>query len=404
MTIARQDNGRAGRASAFATRAIGSKAGAAFFLAAPFVAILATMPWLFPLASPPLAAYHGSLAVFGYAGAVVAGFLLTAVPRWTSSAPPGRAFVLVLLSGWIAGRFADLGAAPGIRILLVAADLAFTVALFGWAGARIVAAGAWKTLRVLACVAVYGFGRTVTLAPPILGLDHDTGMRLAVGGLVLMMIVVGGRIVPGFTRKHLIERGVPKLPVWFSGFDVVVLATGVAALTLWIAMPFHAATAYAFGVAGLLQFGRVARWRGLAVVREPDLLVHHVGYAFIALGFLAGSFVSPSAAVHVWMLGTLGVLGMAIMARAVGANILGRACERDGLPVAAAGLAAVAALARAAAAMFPGEPALAALAGTSWIGAQVAFLAALGPALLCALIVPETATPSASQAGTRQGG
>lgn len=404
MANARQEARRTGRASAFASHPLGSRAGAAFFLGAPLVAIFATLPWLGALASLPPLGGHGSLAVFGYAGAVVAGFMLTAVPRWTSSAPPGRAFVLVILTAWIAGRSADLAAPFGMQALLGAADLGFIAALLGWAGVRIVAARAWKTLRVLACLAIYGFGRAATLAAPVLGLDDGAGMRLAISGLVLMMIVVGGRIVPGFTRKHLIERGASNLPVWFSGYDVVALAIGAAALTLWIAVPDHAATAYAFALAGVLHLGRLARWRGLAVVREPDLLVHHVGYAFIGLGFLAGSLASPSAALHLWMAGGLGVLGMAIMARAIGANILCRSCERDRLAVAAAGLAALAALLRAAAAFFPGEPALVTLAGTSWIGAQVLFLAAFGPALLRAMLVPAAARRPFSEAGVSQSG
>ena len=146
-----------------------------------------------------------------------------------------------------------------------------------------------------------------------------TGMGLTIAqGLLATM---GGRIVPSFTRNWLASENPGRLPVPFAAFDRATLVFCAMALLVWVAMPLSAATAFMLIAAGMLQVLRLGRWAGDRTWRNRLVLVLHVGYAFVPIGFVltglaAIGLMLPSAGIHAWTVGAVGTMTLAVMTRA----------------------------------------------------------------------------------------
>jgi uncharacterized protein involved in response to NO len=111
------------------------------------------------------------------------------------------------------------------------------------------------------------------------------------------------------------------LPAPFGRFDKIAIAASAAALAAWIALPTASATGVMLGLAGVLQAARLARWAGYRSSGEPLVLILHVGYAFVPIGFLlqaaaAFDLVPATAGVHAWTAGAIGTMTLAVMTRA----------------------------------------------------------------------------------------
>jgi uncharacterized protein involved in response to NO len=149
------------------------------------------------------------------------------------------------------------------------------------------------------------------------------GMRLGLAATLFLIMLIGGRIIPSFTRNWLKQRNPGRLPAAFDRFDLIALFAGGSALALWAVFPGNAAAGYACLLAGVLHLARLCRWSGHRTVREPLLLILHVGYAFVVIGFLlaggailAPEFISSTGALHSWTAGAVGIMTLAVMARA----------------------------------------------------------------------------------------
>lgn len=304
-----------------------------FFLGASLWAVIAMALWMLMLAGQvPLqtpfdpVSWHAHALLFGYVPAVVGGFLLTAVPNWTGRLPiVGWPLVgLVLL--WIAGRIAvtlPLGLAP-IGIALI--DLAMPIALATAIAREIIAGKNWRNLIVLAMLLVLAFGNAVFHWEAARGeyAAQGYGLRIGLGAVVMMIVVIGGRVVPSFTRNWLVRQESPLLPAKpMQTFDKIALLTLLISLIGWTVLPLAPLTAVALSVAGILHLVRLARWAGLATLSEPLIFVLHVAYIFVPLGALALAaevFVPGAAGLgavqHFWMAGAIGLMTMAVMTRA----------------------------------------------------------------------------------------
>jgi uncharacterized protein involved in response to NO len=140
----------------------------------------------------------------------------------------------------------------------------------------------------------------------------------------MMIAVIGGRVVPSFTRNWLVKRASTTLPVPpMQLFDKAALVALLVALILWVALPMHAATGLALALAGGLHAMRLVRWAGHRTLREPLVTVLHAGYAFVPLGALAmaAEIIAPghfgrAGAQQLWMAGAIGLMTLAMMTRA----------------------------------------------------------------------------------------
>lgn len=302
-----------------------------FFLAAAAWSALAVPLWLaayltsidVPTLLPP-AAWHAHEMVYGFAAATVAGFLLTAIPNWTGRMPlqGGPLAALVLL--WAAGRFAVLFSSAIGAVAATVLDLAFPASFLAVVAREIVAGRNWRNLPMLGALSLLLAGNLLVHLE-VLGVSEtaDLGNRLGIATLLALISLVGGRIVPSFTRNWLARtRPDVEAPAGESRLDRVALVVTALALLLWGFAPDATITAAALLVAGSAVGVRLARWRGLWTRKEPLLLILHVGYGWLALGLLLlglNRFVDAlpaTAALHALTAGAIGTMTLAVMTRA----------------------------------------------------------------------------------------
>ncbi|AHD01716.1 NnrS family protein [Leisingera methylohalidivorans] len=265
--------------------------------------------------------WHIHEMIFGYGAAVVAGFLFTAVPNWTGRMP-ARGWPLALLSGlWLLGRLAAAGwlGLPALGVMAV--DCAFLAAVIAMIAREIIAGENWRNLKVLVPITLLGAANACFHVEVMSEGAADISRRLGIAVLIFLIMLIGGRIIPGFTRNWQAKRGAAKMPVPFGKFDAVTLASGAAALLAWTAAPWAAASGVLLLAAGLLHALRVARWCGLAGLGEPLLLMLHASYALVPAGLIAAAAVpfgllEPAAAAHILGIGAVGGMTLAVMMRA----------------------------------------------------------------------------------------
>lgn len=357
-----------------------------FFLGAALWAVLSMALWVgmlaglvdLPTALDPVS-WHVHAFLFGYLGAVIAGFLLTAVPNWTGRLPIMGWPLAGLVGLWGLGRVA-VSVSDGVPELAVAlADLSFPLALAAVLAREIVAGRNWRNLIVLAMLLVFALGQALFHLEAARGgfPAQGAGLRLALAAAVMMIAVIGGRVVPSFTRNWLVRQGGGPLPVPpMQRFDKVALLVLLVALLAWVMRPESVAAGVALGVAGLVHLLRLARWAGLRTGAEPLVWVLHAGYGFVPLGALAlavavlwPAVLAPGAALHLWLAGAIGVMSLAVMTRATLGHA-GQALTAGRGTQAIYGLMLLSVLARLGAGLWPGQAeALHLLAGLGWLGA-----------------------------------
>lgn len=301
-----------------------------FFLAGALWAAIAVALWLpmlsghldLPSAFTPLE-WHVHELIYGYVPAVVAGFLLTAVPNWTGRLPVTGTPLLVLFLIWMAGRFAVFGSLWIGAWTAAMIDLLFLGSLAVVVAREIIAGNSTRNLKVLSVLALLFAGNTVFHIEVLYEGVPDYGTRLGVAAAILLIMIVGGRIIPSFTRNWLVKRNKGPLPAPFDRMDVGIVILSAIALAIWILIPEHSATAILSLIAGLLNIFRLMRWVGVWTLAEPLVLILHVAYAFVALGFLLlalgiwrPDLVATSGALHGWTTGAIGLMTLAVMTRA----------------------------------------------------------------------------------------
>lgn len=378
-----------------------------FFLGAGLWSAIAMLLWLMMLTggfAPPLALtpvdWHVHSLLYGFVPATVTGFLLTAVPNWTGRLPVTGIPLLALALLWLAGRVAVLcGAALG-PLLSALVDLAFLAAVFAVILRELLAGRNRRNLPVLGLVGLLLAGNALFHVEAARNGMAVYGTRLGIAAILMLIMLIGGRIVPSFTRNWLAKRGPGRLPASFGRFDGIALAAAALALAAWVMAPDAAATAWLAGLAGVLHLVRLGRWAGERSTAEPLLLVLHVAYAFVPLGFLLvllahllPSTVLPVAAIHAWLAGGVGLMTLAVMTRA-SLGHSGRALTADRPTVAIFATVVVAALARILAGTTLALPGLLHLAATAWILAFAGFAVAYWPVLTGAAARVKPSSPA----------
>lgn len=304
-----------------------------FFFGAAVWAALSMVLWvpmlaghvILPTAFDPVS-WHAHEFLFGYLGAVVAGFLLTAVPNWTGRLPLVGWPLGGLAALWLIGRLAVMVSAGLPPLLVAVVDLAFPVVLASVILREIVAGKNWRNLIVLGMLGVFAVGNALFHWEAARG-DYAAqgyGLRLGLGAGIMMIAVIGGRVVPSFTRNWLIKRGTGRLPAPpMQRFDKLALLSLLVALLVWAAAPYHTASGGLLLLAGVVHLVRLARWAGDRTMAEPLVTVLHVAYIFLPLGALAlgAEILMPgglgmAGAQHLWMSGAIGLMTLAVMTRA----------------------------------------------------------------------------------------
>jgi uncharacterized protein involved in response to NO len=331
--------------------------------------------------------WHIHEMLYGFLPAVITGFLFTAIPNWTGRLPLRGRPLMFLVALWAAGRVCvTLSAYTGwLAAMLI--DTGFLLLVAAAAAREIIAGKKWNNLSIVVLILVLLAGNVAFHLEAHFRGAAEFSIRVGIAVVLLLISLIGGRIIPSFTRNWLVRENPGRLPVPFARFDIVAVLTGAIALILWILRPEGVGTGGALTVAGVLHLIRLGRWAGDRTGRERLLLILHVGYAFVPLGFLlnaCGAFgvVPTGAGVHAWMAGAAGVMTLAVMSRAS----LGHTGQQLTASFATEGIyiaIIVAALARICAIIEPAHSVpLLYVAAFGWAAAFLGFALCYGPALI----------------------
>ena len=328
--------------------------------------------------------WHAHEMLFGYLTAVMTGFILTAIPNWTGRLPLSGWPLAGLVTFWLTGRVACTLVADPLAAMLL--DLAFPCLLACAVWREVVAGRNWKNAPVAVLITLFGIANALHHGENLGFVPNGLGPRLALGVSAVLVALIGGRIVPSFTRNWLVKRRRSALPASFGLIDKIALGGTVSAAVMWIVFP-HSTAGALLVVAGLLLAARLCRWRGGSTFSEPILFVLHVGYGWLALAFLLlGAsrltvLVPESAAQHALTAGAIGTMTLAVMTRA-SLGHTGRAIVADRAIVAIYRAVTIGAAARVAA-PFTGEwyPQTLTFGGALWSAAFLLFAIRYAPVL-----------------------
>jgi len=362
-----------------------------FFLGAALFALIAIPLWLWVyLAGPDLfsaavdpRAWHIHEMLFGYLAAVLAGFLFTAIPNWTGRLPLHGTGLALLVLLWIAGRvvMAIMPAAWWAAVI----DCAFLVAIALLAWREILAGRNWRNAPICFLVSLFAAANILMHIPATTAWGERLGLAVA----AVLIGLVGGRITPSFTRNWLAKRETSVLPTPFGAYDKICLLALVAAFVVWIVAPDTWVAGALLVIAAAGHAVRLARWRPWLVVREPLLIVLHVGYGWLVLSLmlmgaaslgLAG--IEPTSALHALAVGAVGTMTLGVMARATLGHT-GGALTADTASTVMFAAISVAALLRVAAPQLPAAYEAAIIgSGLAWCLAFGLFVIRFGPILV----------------------
>jgi uncharacterized protein involved in response to NO len=266
-----------------------------------------------PFLQGPL--WHAHEMLFGFALAVVTGFLFTAGRNWTGQPTPTGAPLAALVLLWCAGRVLVLTPFGwAAAIVCTAFPLAAAVAL----ARPLLAARNRRNYFFVGLLLLMALAELVFHLGQlgVLQLPAWTGIRLALDVLLFIVAVMGGRVIPMFTNNGVPGAAATRLP-WLEKAalgSLLLLALADVAQLHGMAM-----TALLL-VASLAHLWRWWRWQFWKTARVPLVWVLHVAYGWLPVHLLLRAFaeqgrVAPSLATHALTVGVVGGLIIGMMTR-----------------------------------------------------------------------------------------
>jgi uncharacterized protein involved in response to NO len=367
-----------------------------FFLAAGIWPVLVLPPWLAMFAGGLRAPqgwlgsnWHAHEMLHGYALAAIAGFLLTAVPKWTACRPLNGVPLGMLFVLWLSGRLALCLSAYLPPAAVAVVDCAFAPGLSFWVGRAVLVARSRHNYGFILLLATVCAGNLL-MHGRALGLDFSAvffGERLSLYAVLAMLVIIAGRVVPGFTQGVLQRKAIvtdPRASRWIE--RATFLALGVAAAADLLHASAHARGA-AFSVLGLCLVARMLRWRTRDVLDQPILWILHAGQLWLVVGCGLEAFAAFSAqwpelaAQHAFTAGAIGTTVLGMMTRAALGHS-GRALQTGHAIVAAYWLVIVGGLLRVLAPVLPAHYVwMVTLGGSFWVAGYGIFVAVYLPIL-----------------------
>lgn len=262
--------------------------------------------------------WHAHEMLLGYAVAVIAGFLLTAVRNWTGI----QTIVYDKLAGlfflWIYGRVVPFYSELLPDVLIAAIDFAFLPMLAWFVAQPLLKSGNYRNLVFVLLLLLMAAGNGLVHLD-ILGYSENTawlGMNLVVAVIISMILVIAGRIFPFFTERGL--NGV--ISIRNPQLDMLAAAMAILAFLLVLGDVNGIYLAIVATLAVVLNVVRAIGWYDRRIWFVPLLWVLYIGYAWVMLGFamlalVAYDVVAPALAVHAFTVGGIGVLTLGMMAR-----------------------------------------------------------------------------------------
>ncbi|AXO14397.1 NnrS family protein [Thalassospira indica] len=369
------------------------------FLCAGLLAIVAVVWWVagfvhgYGVPSLGTSSYwHAHEMIFGFGGAAIGGFLLTAIANWTARPPIAGPMLMALTLTWLVGRLA-IGLAENLPFLaVICGALAYFAFLIALAMRELIAARNFKNMRVIAVISVIALfdGLFIASCLDVIALDPVMLYQTAILAIILLISLIGGRVIPAFTRNWMTrEQIAAPLPAMFGRFDMICLASVVVTILAGIISPYGALFGYCALAASLLHAVRLIRWRGIHSWREPIVAMLHLGYFWVPVGLalLGTAILWPDMlgsrdALHALTGGAMACMIIAIAGRAALGHT-GRELRAGIALNSAFGLIWLSTVARVAVG-FDGSAyvSVLAIATLMWIGGWLAFLIGYAPVLL----------------------
>ena len=301
-----------------------------FFLGAAIIALLNMLIWIGYLAgmveihslfTPTY--WHLHEMMFGFVGAAIAGFLLTAVPNWTGR-PALKGFNLASLFGlWILGRVTIYYSEFAGAYFAAIADLPLFFILCLYIFREISSQGNKRNLPIVILVFLFGCANALMHAELLWDVETaQYGYRLSVLLVAALIMLIGGRIIPNFTANWLKQTGSDKLPMLMNKYDLFTILWTLFTLLSWVFMPENKLTGYLFIGAAILNAIRLSRWQLLAIVKNPILLILQIAYGWLVIGLLLfgvliiGDIDQMDMPVHAITVGAFTSMILAVMTRA----------------------------------------------------------------------------------------
>lgn len=304
---------------------------APFFLLATVDAIVNISVWLvvyfypqiWPSRTFPAMYWHAHEMLFGFIAAAISGFLLSAMPGWTGRSAPATISLIPLIMLWLAGRIAMLPFITIPRWVASFTDFIFLPALICTLAPPLVRARKYRNLSLIGPLAVLSLANLLFH----LGLNgivepgEHIAMEISIDIIMILIVVVGGRIIPAFTMRDLKRHGIVIPERKKGGIEFVSLASIVAVLAIDIAMPLPFISGVAALVASFSQGLRLVQWFMYGAARNHPISALHIAYAWLTIGLLlkgiwlltASSFADKW--IHALTIGAFTTMILAVMAR-----------------------------------------------------------------------------------------
>ncbi len=266
--------------------------------------------------------WHQHEMLYGFIAAAITGFILTAIPNWTGRLPIKNKSLGFLVFLWIVGRIGFLTISIFGAKVVALMDLPFLIVLVLVILREIVSGKNWRNLPVIILISLFTLGNILVHLQLLDVIESaELGIRLSIFVLSILLALIGGRIVPSFTRNWLSQNQVNRFPSRAGIFDKVCLVSLVVFVIAQIITPYHQLTSLLALLAGLLQGIRLIRWKVWLTLSEPLIWILHVGYMWLSVALvligLAGltDFVPYTTSYHALTIGAFSTMILGVMTR-----------------------------------------------------------------------------------------
>lgn len=365
-----------------------------FYLLASVFAIVAVLLWLLYFTGAVHTGgylrgifWHSHEMVFGFALAVMAGFLLTAVRNWTGLPTPTGTGLAALAVLWIAGRALIVTGPP---MLAAVVDVLFVPALLIAIAVPIVKSRNGRNYKIVGLLLLVGLTNIVYhLAShgPLPAWLAYTTVIIAIDLITLIYAIVASRVIPAFTR-NAIRGSEPRLVGWleFLAFASLIAIIVLRVVGDWVPVPAMAPTILMV-VAAVTHATRLSLWQPQTTAGNTLLWMLPVAYSWLPIALLLRalaqySIVAEAVWIHALTMGAISSLMLAMMMRS-SLGHTGRSLVASGADMSAYLILQLAAIIRVCAGAFPDayyRPTVI-VSGAMWVLAFVVFVARYGPML-----------------------
>ena len=366
-----------------------------FFLLVGLYAVIAMLIWMTvniagiqPIGTSTSYLWHAHEMLFGFVGAAIAGFLLTAVPSWTGQRGFSGWPLIILVTVWLGGRLIlpFYGHLPSVFIAMV--DLAFFPVLGLMLTPSLIRGKSRNLVFLLFLLALFSTNLIFHIALT----QNDVvfasyGLLFGINIVLLIIAIIGGRIVPAFTLSAIRRTDDSFVIMPFPALDKAAIVSILLVLIIDLLWPYSTIAGWMALVAALIHAVRLARWKTLRSLGEAIVWVLHFGYAWVVIGlalkgvFLLTGAIFSAAWLHAITTGAFATMILGVMTRAALGHT-GRPLIAPPLIVVSYVLITLAALVRVSGPVFPEVYFYTiAVSGVLWITAFLLFLVVYTPIL-----------------------